>query len=160
MTQEEEFILLVEDTLTQAMLYQHSFEKAGIKTKVAKSSKKAFEILEASKPILVLSDVNMPDETGYQLCSKIKSSDTTSDIMVVLISSVLNSDEIFEIVECGADDFILKSLEPEAITRHLKRSIDQAKNQKSLENGKYEGSVYIDGQTRKMKVPSATADKY
>ena len=99
MTQEEEFILLVEDTLTQAMLYQHSFEKAGIKTKVAKSSKKAFEILEASKPILVLSDVNMPDETGYQLCSKIKSSDTTSDIMVVLISSpFINSKVTFLII--------------------------------------------------------------
>lgn len=154
MPEENDFVLLVEDTLTQAMLYQHSFEKAGIKTIVAKSPKKALTILETSKPILVISDVNMPEINGYQLCSSIKANDTTSDITVVLISSVLNSEDIFEIVNCGADDFILKTLEPEAITKHLLWSISQTKQQKDASDKPepFESSVWINGKQSKMRL--------
>lgn len=159
MTEGNDFVLLVEDTLTQAMLYQHSFEKAGINTVVAKSSAKALEKIQESKPLVILSDVNMPEMNGYDLCKKIKEDDTTSDIMFVLISSVLNSEEIFEIVNSGADDFILKSLSPEAITEHLLWDMEQAREKLTAvqSDSLFEGKVLQNGSLKSLRTHKETS---
>lgn len=126
MTKEDKkFVLLVEDTMTQALLYQHSFQQKGIETRVAKSATQALEIIQESKPSILVSDVNMPEQDGYQLCESIKSNSTTSDIKVVLLSSALDPSEIFKIVNCGCDDFILKTMTPEFIAGEVKILLDR-----------------------------------
>ena len=116
---DSDYILLVEDTVTQAMLYQHSFQKKGLKTKLAKSAEKALAMIEEERPKLVLSDVNMPEMNGYELCRKIKASHTTGNIKVILMSTVLDPEEVVEIVNSGADDFLLKSMPTEYLADRL-----------------------------------------
>lgn len=116
---DSDYILLVEDTITQAMLYQHSFQKKGLKTKLAKSAEKALAMIEEEKPKLVLSDVNMPEMNGYELCRKLKASLTTGNIKVILMSTVLDPEEVVEIVNSGADDFLLKSMPTDYLADRL-----------------------------------------
>lgn len=116
---DSDYILLVEDTVTQAMLYQHSFQKKGLKTKLAKSAEKALAMIEEERPVLVLSDVNMPSMNGYELCRKLKSSLTTGNIKVILMSTVLDPEEVVEIINSGADDFLLKSMPTDYLADRL-----------------------------------------
>lgn len=117
--------MLVEDTLTQAMLYQHMLEKNGFQVRVARSGKQALEQIENDKPVAVLTDINMPEMSGFDLCKTIKSNDTTSDIIVVLLTTTLSPEAIFDCLNSGADEISLKSLKEEAFVDLMKRSLDR-----------------------------------
>lgn len=116
-------ILLVEDTLTQAMLFQHMLQKYGFQVKIARSGKQALEQIAQDKPDAVLSDINMPEMSGYDLSRRLKSNDTTRDITVVLLTATLPPNAIFECIKSGADEIALKSMKEEKFVELLKRGL-------------------------------------
>src|SRR5579883_490009 len=118
-------ILLVEDTLTQAMLFQHMLEKQGFQVKIARSAQKALEQIALEKPDAVLSDINMPEMSGYELCQKIKSDDTTCDITVVLLTAGLAPETIFDCIKSGADELALKGMKDDEFINLLKGGLSR-----------------------------------
>ncbi len=126
-------ILLVEDTLTQAMLFQHLLEKNGQSVKLARSGAKAIELLEKlahlnELPALILTDINMPEMDGYQLCRKIKENHAYNNIRVVLFASATTASEIAEILNCGADDIVLKKWDEAKLVKKLKSMVESGTN--------------------------------
>jgi PAS domain S-box-containing protein len=69
----------------------------------------------------VLLDVNLPDTSGLQVCKQIKADPGLSDVFVVLCSreSISTSDRVAGL-ETGADDFILKTVEPQEFLARLR----------------------------------------
>ena len=66
-------ILIVEDSATQAEMLKDILEEAGYRVSVASNGVKAFKHLsEEGKPAVTVSDVNMPEINGYELCRLIK----------------------------------------------------------------------------------------
>ncbi|MBX9668275.1 MAG: response regulator [Candidatus Obscuribacterales bacterium] len=122
MTESDRKILLVEDTLTQAMLYQHMLEKHGFSVMVARSGKQALEQISKDRPAAVITDINMPEMSGYELSKLIKSDDTTSDIVVILLTTTLSEDSIFECINSGADEITLKGLKEEWFVELLNKT--------------------------------------
>ena len=120
-------ILLVEDTFTQAMLMQHTLKKAGYKSAIARSGEAALSALEVAVPDLILSDVNMPEVSGYDLCKQIKNDPRFSAIPVVLLVTPLDAADILSIVECQADDIILKSYPEPVFLAKVKAIIEQCR---------------------------------
>jgi CheY-like chemotaxis protein len=101
-------ILLVEDTLTQALMMQHLLESDQFKVVVVKDGQKALEYLETQHPDLILSDVSMPEIDGYELCKRVKDKASTRDIPFVLLSSFHDLLDVVSIVNSQADSFLLK----------------------------------------------------
>ncbi len=118
-------IILVEDTLTQAMLYQHMLEKGGFSVRLARSGKQALELIEKEKPDAILTDINMPEMSGYELARKVKDNDTTSDITVVLLTTTLSPEAIFDCINSGADEVSLKGLKEPAFVELLQSSLER-----------------------------------
>lgn len=58
-------ILVVEDSLTQALLIQNILEQEGYRVGVARNGVEALNYLEGRKPDLVVSDIVMPKMDGY-----------------------------------------------------------------------------------------------
>lgn len=104
-------VLLVEDTMTQALLMQHQLKKAGYTVKLARSGKAALE--EADKEVfgIVLSDINMPGMDGYQLCKEIKAKDSYKDVPFILLATPVEKPEILRMIASGAENFILKAFD-------------------------------------------------
>jgi two-component system cell cycle response regulator len=113
-------ILLVEDTMTQALMMQHLLESEGYKISVAKDAEKALEFLASERPDAILSDVSMPGMDGYELCRKVKANPSTENIPFVLLSSFREASDIIDIINSGADNFLLKRFEQEYIVAGLK----------------------------------------
>src|SRR5688572_25595149 len=102
-------ILIVEDSQTQAEKLKFLLEnKKGYKVRVSSNGKHAIAQLEKQKPNLVISDIIMPEINGYTLCKYIKSNTKWVDIPVILVTSLVDSRDIIEGLECGADNFIRK----------------------------------------------------
>ncbi len=116
-------ILVVDDSVMLRMLACITIEFAGYKTQQAEDGIQAMEMLVASKPDLVLLDINMPRMDGYKLCSMIKGHPDTSSIPVILLSG---KDGTFDKIRgklAGCDDYISKPYQSqrliETIGHHL-----------------------------------------
>ncbi|MCL4168536.1 UNVERIFIED_CONTAM: hypothetical protein GTU68_002147, partial [Idotea baltica] len=74
----------------------------------AENGKVALEKAKKHLPDLIISDVIMPKMVGTELCSKIKTTLSTSHIPVILLTSRSSLIYKFEGLESGADDYITK----------------------------------------------------
>ncbi|MBF0124650.1 MAG: response regulator [Magnetococcales bacterium] len=93
---------------------------------MATNGQKALELAEARRPHLILLDIMMPEMDGYEVCRRLKSDPTTSDVAVLFLSS---RDEIMDEVKgimLGASDFILKPIEPTLLKARVMGHIRRA----------------------------------
>ena len=104
----EGYILIIEDSSTQARQLESILERLGYAILIAYNAKDALAMLKRQKPVIVISDILMPEVDGYQLCKQIKTDDRLTDVPVVLLTQLSDPREIIKGLECGADDFIVK----------------------------------------------------
>ena len=101
-------ILIVEDSPTQAMQLKYILEQSGFNVLVASDGEEALTILDRYRPKIVISDIVMPKLDGFQLCKIIRENKKISDIPVILVTSLSDPNEVIKGLECGADSFIAK----------------------------------------------------
>ncbi len=104
----EEEILIVEDSPTQAEMLKFLLEKNDYKVSVAFNGREALALLDKRKPTIVISDIVMPEMDGYQLCKHIKTDENLKDIPVILLTALSDPGDVLKGLECGADNFITK----------------------------------------------------
>ena len=106
-------ILIVEDSNTQAELLRRILVKEGHSVLVAGCGKKALELLNRYKPMIVISDVVMPGMNGYELCRHMKDDVNLKGIFIILLTSLSDPKDVIKGLECGADGFVVKPYDKE-----------------------------------------------
>lgn len=150
-------ILLVEDTLTQALLMQHQLKKAGYTVKLARSGKAALEEMEKDSSYgLILSDINMPGMDGFQLCKELKAKEEWKSIPFILLATPVEKLEILRMLECGAENFILKAFDEATFLHKLEDILKTFNLRKS--SGSATKSFYSYGEIDLKCDPPAVAD--
>src|ERR1051325_5715625 len=81
-------ILIAEDSPTQAQRLVHILEQHGFSVTSAPNGRLALEAARRSKPMLVISDVIMPEMDGYELCRQVKADPSLSDVPVILVTTL------------------------------------------------------------------------
>jgi len=115
----EVHVLVVEDTFTQALVMQNLLSRDGYKVSIARSGAQALELLRAEGASIVLTDVSMPEMDGYQLCKSIKSDAKLQHIPVVMLASFAEQKDILKILDCGADNMLLKQFDEALLLSRL-----------------------------------------
>lgn len=104
----------------------------------ASNGAEALEIVERERPDLVLLDVVMPGISGVDVCHTVKRRAETCLTPVVLISGAQERETVIAGLDAGADDFLIKPVDPEELyTRvrsllRLKRLTDDLESAESL----------------------------
>jgi CheY-like chemotaxis protein len=101
-------ILIAEDSVTQAMQLQHILEENNYSVTAVSNGREAIKSIKESKPLIVISDIVMPEMDGYELCRQIKSSGSSRDIAVILLTALSEAQDVIKALESGADKFITK----------------------------------------------------
>lgn len=114
-----EKILIVEDSLTQAMRLQYLLVETGYDVRVASDGVKGLAAAKLEKPTIIITDVMMPEMDGYELCSRIKQDETLKDIHVVLLTSLSDPRDVIKGLQCGADNFLTKPYDNEQLLRRM-----------------------------------------
>jgi len=135
MTDKNIHVLIVEDTMTQALMLQHLLESHGYKTTITRSPGKALEFLKDNKPDIILSDVSMPEMDGYELCRRLKGAKETAGIPFVLLSSFNDPRDIVSIVNSRADTFMLKRFDEKYFLSRLEDLLESRKLREASKNG-------------------------
>ena len=79
----------------------------------------ALAAVAAGAPDLVLSDVNMPGLSGFELCRRLKADPATRLVPVVLITGIGDEHKV-DGIEAGADDFLGKPFSPEELRARIR----------------------------------------
>ncbi|MHB9014400.1 MAG: response regulator [Ignavibacteriaceae bacterium] len=101
-------ILVVEDSPTQAEELIYTLIQNHFYVRKASNGKEAVSFIEQQKPMLVISDIMMPEMNGYELSQYIKGNENLRDIPVILLTSLSDPQDIIRGLESGADNFIMK----------------------------------------------------
>ena len=119
-------ILIVDDVETNLLILKTILQKEGFHVLEAMNGASAREIASKQNPNLILLDIMMPGEDGFETCSKLKTNSVTAGIPVLFISALSDVDKKVEGFEVGAVDYITKPFEnAEALARtklHLRLS--------------------------------------
>ncbi|ELS05574.1 response regulator with CheY-like receiver domain and winged-helix DNA-binding domain [Xenococcus sp. PCC 7305] len=97
-------ILVVDDDPALQNLICRFFKYNNYATESAFDGKNARQQLIRFKPDLVILDVNLPDDTGLNLCQEMK----TNQTLVVMLTSMNDTNYVLEAFAKGADDYITK----------------------------------------------------
>ena len=75
---------------------------------IAPHGEAAWQTIQKRMPDLIISDIMMPVMDGYELLGKIRSTETTSNLPVIVITSLTESDDRIKSLQLGADDYLTK----------------------------------------------------
>ncbi|MBC7266037.1 MAG: chemotaxis protein CheW [Coriobacteriia bacterium] len=104
-------VLICEDSFTTRELERSIFEAAGYVVETATDGAAGLTKLRGGLQVdAVVTDVQMPNMTGFELTRAIKSDDALKDIPVIIVTSLEREEEKAEGIEAGADAYITKSV--------------------------------------------------
>jgi signal transduction histidine kinase len=113
-------ILIIEDSPTQAEQLLLILEDAGYDVDHAADGQIALERFAAEPYSAVISDIMMPNMTGYDFCREMKKHPKGRETPVILLSTLSDPMDIIRGLECGADNFVTKPYEPEQLLARVK----------------------------------------
>lgn len=112
-------IVIAEDSPTQAERLKYILEEYNGSVVVTRNGRDALERIRARKPDLLITDVNMPEMNGYELCSHIRAEEDLTDLPVILLTSLSDTEDVYRAVECGADSFITKPYDESSLVSQI-----------------------------------------
>ena len=101
-------VLVADDSPVYRKLVEQALADDDCVVVFAKSGNQAIEIFEHGHPDLVITDWNMPDLTGIELCQKIRASESTSYTYVILLTGKAEKESVVKGLSAGADDYLTK----------------------------------------------------
>lgn len=113
-------ILIVDDAPTNLEFVQGILAGEGFRTLAASDGPSAFRITQAEQPDLILLDVMMPGETGFETCRRLKSDSATADIPVIFLSALDDVASKVAGLKGGGVDFITKPVHGEEVLARVR----------------------------------------
>lgn len=102
-------ILIVDDEPVNLHLFSGIF-KNEYRVLTASLGQECLDIVALDKPDIILLDVMMPDMDGFEVCSRLKSSERTRDIPIMFVTALGDEDSETKGLKVGAVDYITKPI--------------------------------------------------
>ena len=107
----QETLLLVDADAQHLRVMEVSLRKAGYTVVTARDGGEALTKLESARPDLIISDTDMPNQSGYELCQQVRKGRHASVGFIFLTKDGEVSSKV-KGLELGADDFLVRPIYP------------------------------------------------
>jgi len=105
-------ILAVDDDPIALEMLARALKAEGHEVETAPDGLRAMEVMRRRNCRLIISDWNMPNLDGLQLCRRVRGHDFSGYVYIILLTSHDSQQEVVEGMSAGADDFISKPFHP------------------------------------------------
>jgi response regulator RpfG family c-di-GMP phosphodiesterase len=132
-------VLVVDDEPSVRDIVVRGLKLHGFECACASSSRDALLLVERRPPAVVISDINMPGESGFWLLAKIKN--LCPDTSVIMLTAI---DETQSAVSCltqGADDYIVKPINLKELAFSVGKALE--KRRLVIENKEYQRNLEL-----------------
>lgn len=108
-------VLVVDDSKTELMFLTDVLQKQGYQVRTAENAQEAMARLEEQKPDLILMDVVMPGQNGFQLTRAIARDAKYADVPIIMCTSKNQETDRVWGLRQGASDYITKPVNPQEL---------------------------------------------
>ena len=113
-------VLVVDDAAVNVILLKSILEMSGYTVLTANNGPEARKIALKKKPGIILLDVMMPEEDGFETCRKLKKNALTAAIPIIFISALNDTENIVKGLTVGGLDYIGKPFSREEVLARVK----------------------------------------
>jgi two-component system alkaline phosphatase synthesis response regulator PhoP len=120
-------ILLIEDEEDIAALIKLQAEVSGYKLHVEVDGINGFRAIEREKPDLVILDIMLPGQNGFDVCRKMKANADLRNVPVIILTAKREELDMVLGLELGADDYVAKPFSPKVLFSRIKAVLRRSK---------------------------------
>ena len=113
-------ILVVDDEAVNVKVLQTLLNQAGFSVLTAKNGPQARQIASEQLPDLILLDIMMPGESGFETCTALQSDSRTADIPIIFLSALDNAEDKVKGFRVGGVDYVAKPFHKEELMARVK----------------------------------------
>ena len=113
-------VYFIDDSATMREVIKIAFRRENIHVITCADASSALSQFEEHPPDMVITDVIMPDQDGYSVCSQIKQSPLYGKTPVILMSGVVNKNVADRAVAVQADELVRKPFQPQELIGRMK----------------------------------------
>jgi adenylate cyclase len=118
-------ILVVDDNAANRDVLARRLTREGHRVVTANSGAAALELVAAQDFDLVLLDLIMPEMSGFEVLRRLKATEHTSDVPVIVISALDEIDSVVRCIESGAEDYLTKPFNPVLLRARVEASLEK-----------------------------------
>jgi len=137
-------VLIVEDDTPSRMILQNHLESWSYQVSTADDVGKAWDIITAQRPEIVLIDWIAPEMDRLELCSRTRKLDNGKYTYIIFLTNKAENRDIINALDSGADDYLCKPFDKNVIRSRIKVG---------------EKVIYYEDQMRKSRQQSADSEK-
>jgi CheY-like chemotaxis protein len=113
-------VYFIDDSATMREVIKIAFRRENIHVITCADAASALAQFEEHAPDVVITDVIMPDQDGYSVCSQIKQNPQYGKTPVILMSGVVNKSVADRAIAVQADDLVRKPFQPQELIGRVK----------------------------------------
>src|SRR6476469_1060408 len=106
-------VLLADDDEDILTLVALRFRRSGLEVVLARDGEEALEIIQTRSPDAAVLDVAMPKLTGLEVVRRVRDSEATKPLPIVLLTARAAEKDVELGLEAGADEYITKPFSPQ-----------------------------------------------
>lgn len=116
-------VLVVDDCSTTRKILTYMIRDGGFRVISAENGIEALEKLATNTVDLVVTDLNMPQMDGLELCRSISVDDLYKDIPIIMISTESGSSDRDSAISSGVNTYLVKPISPEKLLEEVNKLI-------------------------------------
>src|SRR5713101_237850 len=113
-------VYFIDDSATMREVIKIAFRRESFNVVACADAASALAQFEKHAPDVVITDVIMPDQDGYSVCTQIKQHPEFSSVPVILMSGVVNKTVADKAIAVKADELIRKPFQPQELIGRVK----------------------------------------
>ncbi len=119
-------LLIVEDDPDIVDVVRYNFEREGFRVLFASSGERGLQEAFRSRPELIVLDLMLPGIDGFEICRRLRASDDTRAIPVIVLSAKGEESDVIVGLELGADDYVTKPFSPRELVSRARAVLRRA----------------------------------
>ena len=104
----ERRVVIIEDERDVARLLEFNLKSAGFAVEWAATGAEGLAAVRSKAPDVVILDLMLPDQSGYDVCKAIRADSTVGDLGVLMLTAKGEAEDRILGLEVGADDYVVK----------------------------------------------------
>ena len=116
-------VLVVEDDPDIAELISINLAREKYEVKCVFNGFDAIDLTEEYLPDLILLDIMLPDESGFEVCKSLKKNPLTENIPIIMVTAKSEEADVVTGLELGADDYITKPFSPRVLVARVNKTL-------------------------------------
>lgn len=150
-------VYFIDDSATMREVIKIAFRRENFNVITCADAASAISQFEQNPPDAVITDVIMPDQDGYSVCSQIKEHTQFSATPVILMSGVVNKSVADKAVAVKADELIRKPFQPQELISRVKALLEPKRPTEEMPQPKPDAPSALSGLFAPQPVPVAVA---